>query len=198
MAKKLEHEKETLAEQLAAVESEFTNIESIIPTMEEQIQELKNLHENAAEKNEELLTEGNAKDQEIENLHDQISKAAELYENLEAESKAAKEKMQKCEKELEESNLKFHDEREQNKCLMNAKRKKEIEIAELKTELENERYARKQEDIAFPRKISKSSFDVDQENEKMKEEILALHQVIEEMTTEFKGMNRFVKFLVFF
>ncbi|XP_057293058.1 centrosomal protein of 290 kDa-like isoform X2 [Hydractinia symbiolongicarpus] len=190
VTRKLEHEKETLAEQLAAVESDFANIESIIPTMEEQIQELQNLNENVAEKNEELLTEVEAKDQEIANLHDQISKAAELYENLEAESKAAKEKMLKCEKQLEESNLKFHDEREQNKCLMDAKRKKEIEIAELKTELENERYARKQEDIAFPRKISKSSFDVDQENEKMKEEILALHQVIEEMTTEFKANQK--------
>ena len=72
--------------------------------------------------------------------------------------------------------------------LVRDKREKEMKLAELKTELDNERYVRKQNEIEVPRKISKSTFETDEEIDKLQQEVLHLNRIIDEMTEEKEGL----------
>ena len=81
--------------------------------------------------------------------------------------------------------------------LVRDKREKEMKLAELKTELDNERYVRKQNEIEVPRKISKSTFETDEEIDKLQQEVLHLNRIIDEMTEEKEGLMIFVPAFLF-
>ena len=97
------------------------------------------------------------------------------------------EQLKKREAVVEELTVKYDDMCAERKHLLKEKQVKEVKLAELKTELENERYARKQDNIEGPRKVTKTTFDLDQENEKLKLEVCALNEIIEEMVDEKEG-----------
>lgn len=147
----------------------------------------------------ELIQKVEGLDEELNSINNEMIEARQKLADVNMKVQTEKEKIDKectnlknlvneyqtAVEDLTNKNEELMAERD---LLVRDKSEKEMKLAELKTELDNERYVRKQNEIEVPRKISKSTFENDEEIDKLQQEILHLNRIIDEMAEEKEGL----------